>query len=69
MLIQKLSLKNIGVATTRAGNVIGGADWSENRVVPDIVRSIKITKNYLLEILLLPGLGNMSLSQFMDIYC
>ena len=36
--------KNIGVATTRAGNVIGGADWSENRVVPDIVRSIKNNK-------------------------
>jgi CDP-glucose 4,6-dehydratase len=26
------------VATARAGNVIGGGDWSEDRLVPDIVR-------------------------------
>jgi len=29
-----------GVATARAGNVIGGGDWSEDRLVPDIVRGI-----------------------------
>jgi len=28
------------VATCRAGNVIGGGDWSEDRLVPDIVRSL-----------------------------
>lgn len=28
----------VGVVTARAGNVIGGGDWSENRIVPDIVR-------------------------------
>lgn len=27
------------IATVRAGNVIGGGDWSERRIVPDIVRS------------------------------
>lgn len=27
-----------GVATARAGNVIGGGDWSADRLVPDIVR-------------------------------
>lgn len=27
-----------GVATVRAGNVIGGGDWSMDRLVPDIVR-------------------------------
>lgn len=26
------------VATVRAGNVIGGGDWSEDRLVPDIIR-------------------------------
>ncbi len=26
------------IATVRAGNVIGGGDWSEGRLVPDIVR-------------------------------
>lgn len=29
------------VATARAGNVIGGGDWSEDRIVPDIVRSLQ----------------------------
>jgi CDP-glucose 4,6-dehydratase len=28
------------VASTRAGNVIGGGDWSEHRIVPDIVRAL-----------------------------
>ncbi len=28
----------VGVATARAGNVIGGGDWSEDRLVPDLVR-------------------------------
>ena len=27
------------VATARAGNVIGGGDWSEDRIVPDIARA------------------------------
>ena len=45
MLSKKLFLtKKIGVATTRAGNVIGGADWSENRIVPDLIKSIKNKK-------------------------
>jgi CDP-glucose 4,6-dehydratase len=29
----------IGVATVRAGNVIGGGDWSLDRIVPDLVRA------------------------------
>jgi CDP-glucose 4,6-dehydratase len=28
------------VATVRAGNVIGGGDWSEDRLVPDLVRAM-----------------------------
>jgi len=28
------------VASARAGNVIGGGDWAENRIVPDIVRAL-----------------------------
>ena len=30
--------RKIGIATARAGNVIGGGDWSEDRLVPDIIR-------------------------------
>ena len=29
----------IRIATARAGNVIGGGDWAENRIVPDCVKS------------------------------
>jgi CDP-glucose 4,6-dehydratase len=29
----------IGVATARAGNVIGGGDFSRNRIIPDIIRA------------------------------
>tara|TARA_B100000989_G_scaffold125843_1_gene93342 strand:+ start:1403 stop:2455 length:1053 start_codon:yes stop_codon:yes gene_type:complete len=29
----------ISLLTVRAGNVIGGGDWSSNRLIPDIVRS------------------------------
>ena len=32
--------KNISLATARAGNVIGGGDFSVNRIVPDVIRSI-----------------------------
>ena len=27
------------IATVRAGNVIGGGDWSQNRIIPDIARA------------------------------
>jgi CDP-glucose 4,6-dehydratase len=30
----------IRIASARAGNVIGGGDWSENRIVPDLVRAL-----------------------------
>ena len=32
--------KNLRIAVCRAGNVIGGGDWSSNRLIPDIMRSI-----------------------------
>ncbi len=31
----------IGLASARAGNVIGGGDWSEDRLIPDIFNAIK----------------------------
>ena len=33
--------ENVALASVRAGNVIGGGDWAENRLIPDIIRSIK----------------------------
>lgn len=35
----KPSESRVAVATARAGNVIGGGDWAEDRIVPDCVRS------------------------------
>lgn len=29
----------VAIATARAGNVIGGGDWSSNRIVPDAIRA------------------------------
>ena len=31
---------SVGVATARAGNVIGGGDWSEDRLIADVFRSM-----------------------------
>jgi len=33
-----------GIAVARAGNVIGGGDWSKDRLIPDIVRSLMSDK-------------------------
>lgn len=33
------------VASVRAGNVIGGGDWSDNRLIPDCIRSIEAGKD------------------------
>ncbi len=35
----KSDKSNVKVATTRAGNVIGGGDWAQDRIVPDCVRA------------------------------
>ena len=39
---------SIRIASARAGNVIGGGDWSENRIIPDIFRSIKSKRKLLI---------------------
>ena len=31
----------VALATARAGNVIGGGDWSEDRLIPDILRAMQ----------------------------
>ena len=32
---------DISIASVRAGNVIGGGDWSENRIIPDCIRALE----------------------------
>lgn len=36
--VNRLSEHRVAIATARAGNVIGGGDWSEDRLIPDLIR-------------------------------
>ena len=31
----------LSIASARSGNVIGGGDWAENRIIPDAIRSLQ----------------------------
>jgi CDP-glucose 4,6-dehydratase len=35
------SVNSAAIASARAGNVIGGGDWSEDRLIPDILKSFE----------------------------
>lgn len=35
------AVHRISLASARAGNVIGGGDWSKDRILPDIVRALR----------------------------
>lgn len=37
-----------GIATARAGNVIGGGDWSKDRLIPDIMRAFSEKKEVII---------------------
>lgn len=39
-----LAAKGVAVATARAGNVVGGGDWSPDRLVPDFFRAVAAGK-------------------------
>jgi CDP-glucose 4,6-dehydratase len=38
----------LGIATVRAGNVIGGGDWAQDRLIPDIIRSLNNNETIIL---------------------
>ena len=40
----KDKLIKLSIASARSGNVIGGGDWAEDRIIPDVIRSIKENK-------------------------
>jgi CDP-glucose 4,6-dehydratase len=42
---EKMSNKKVEVASTRAGNVIGGGDFADFRLVPDSMKALMIGKN------------------------
>ena len=43
-----LAHQNVAIASARAGNVIGGGDWSQDRLIPDAIRAWQ--KSEILEI-------------------
>lgn len=40
--------RGVGVATARAGNVIGGGDWAKDRLIPDVLTACIKQENILL---------------------
>ena len=43
-----MNSKGIPIATVRAGNVVGGGDWAEDRLIPDIVRALETNSELLI---------------------
>ena len=41
------SIHGLGLATARAGNVIGGGDWATDRLLPDCIRALLTGENIL----------------------
>lgn len=39
--LNRLDEHRVALATARAGNVVGGGDWSEDRLIPDLVRGFQ----------------------------
>ena len=37
-----------GIAVARAGNVIGGGDWSKDRLIPDIINALSINETIII---------------------
>jgi CDP-glucose 4,6-dehydratase len=38
--LEKLADHGVSLASARAGNVIGGGDWAEDRIIPDCIRAL-----------------------------
>jgi CDP-glucose 4,6-dehydratase len=38
--VDRISEHGVRIATARAGNVIGGGDWADDRIVPDAIRAL-----------------------------
>lgn len=38
----------IAIASARAGNVIGGGDWSEDRLIPDAIKAFEVKKSLMI---------------------
>ena len=58
---------DLGVVTTRAGNVIGGGDWALDRIIPDCIRALQAEEPVVLRNQAQPDRGNMFLTPCMVI--
>jgi CDP-glucose 4,6-dehydratase len=41
---KKYAKHGVAIATARAGNVVGGGDWAQNRLIPDILKAFEAGK-------------------------
>jgi CDP-glucose 4,6-dehydratase len=48
--IDRLHEHHVALATARAGNVIGGGDWSEDRLIPDLIRGFQANQPVLIRL-------------------
>lgn len=46
--VSRLADHRVVIATARAGNVIGGGDWSEDRLIPDLIRGFQSRQSVLI---------------------
>ncbi len=46
--VDRIHEHQVAIATARAGNVIGGGDWSEDRLIPDLIRGFQSRKPVLI---------------------
>jgi len=46
--VDRVPEQHVKLATARAGNVIGGGDWSEDRLIPDLIRGFTSRKPVLI---------------------
>jgi len=45
---EKYSQHHVAIASARAGNVIGGGDWSEDRLIPDAIKAFEANKTLMI---------------------
>ena len=56
--------RRMGLASVRAGNVFGGGDWAEDRVVPDCIRALVEGRPIGIQNRLRPALGSTCSTHF-----
>ena len=62
-----LNKRKLGIASARAGNVIGGGDWNVNRLIPDVINSLIKNKTIYIRNPKFNRHGNMFWNHYMDI--